>query len=125
VRGVDVAGPCSFERGVERSAVELGNADRVEFRRRVEDFIGVQLCDTDLAKLSLPGHPALHDPTDREVPFAEAELLAAAWPTAALTPIEGVGHRRIMQSGTTRTAPCSSLAKQPVGHSPVDLSSQN
>jgi pimeloyl-ACP methyl ester carboxylesterase len=82
--------------------VGLANADRVEFRRRVEDFIGMQLCDTDLAKLSLPGHPALllHDPTDREVPFTEAELLAAAWPTAALTPIEGVGHRRIMQSGT-------------------------
>ena len=60
----------------------------------------MQLCDTDLAKLSLPGHPALllHDPTDREVPFAEAELLAAAWPTATLTSIDGVGHRRIMQS---------------------------
>ena len=97
-----LAGPCSFERGVERfcSAVGLGNHDRAEFRRRVEDFIGMQLCDTDLAKLSLPGHPALllHDPTDREVPFAEAELLAAAWPTATLTSIEGVGHRRIMQS---------------------------
>jgi pimeloyl-ACP methyl ester carboxylesterase len=92
-----------LERGVERfcSAVGLGNADCVEFRRRVEDFIGMQLSETDLAKLSLPGHPALllHDPTDREVPFAEAEFLAAAWPTAALTPIDGVGHRRIMQSG--------------------------
>jgi hypothetical protein len=94
---------------------DVGNADRVEFRLRVEDFIGMQLCDTDLAKLSLPGHPALHHPTDREVPFAEAELPGPAWPTAALTPIEGGGHRRIMQSGTTTTAPCSSLAKQPVG----------
>jgi pimeloyl-ACP methyl ester carboxylesterase len=100
---VHLAGPSSFERGVERfcSAVGLGNADRVEFRRRVEDFIEMPLGDTDLAKLALPGHSALllHDPADREVPFAEAELLAAAWPTAALTPMEGAGHRRIMQSG--------------------------
>jgi pimeloyl-ACP methyl ester carboxylesterase len=97
-----LAGPCSLERGVERfcSAAGLTNADRVAFRGRVEDFIGMRLCDTDLAKLSLPGHSALllHDRTDREVPFIEAELLAAAWQTATLTPIEGVGHRRIMQS---------------------------
>jgi pimeloyl-ACP methyl ester carboxylesterase len=57
------------------------------------------LRETDLAELSLPDHPALllHDPADKEVPFAEAKLLAAAWPSATLRPTAGVGHRRILQ----------------------------
>lgn len=99
---VHLAGPCSFERGIERfcAAVQLSEPDRAEFRRRIEDFIPVPLADTDLAKLRLPGHPALvlHDPADKEVPFREAELLAAAWPTAELRPMQGAGHRRILQS---------------------------
>lgn len=100
---VHMASPCSFERGIERfaAAARLSEPDRAEFRRRIEEFIPVPLADTDLAKLALPDHPALvlHDPADREVPFSEAELIAAAWPSAALHPMPGVGHRRIMQSG--------------------------
>lgn len=99
---VHLASPCSFERGIERfcAAVLLAEPDRAEFRRRIEDFISVPLADTDLAKLRLPGHPALvlHDPADKEVPFREAELLAAAWPAAELRPMQGAGHRRILQN---------------------------
>jgi hypothetical protein len=60
----------------------------------------VPLGETDLATLRLPSHPAivLHDPADKEVPFREAELLAAAWPTGELRPMQGAGHRRILQS---------------------------
>ena len=52
---VHLAGPCSFERGIERfcAAARLSEPDRAEFRRRVEDFIPVPLDDTDLAKLRL------------------------------------------------------------------------
>jgi pimeloyl-ACP methyl ester carboxylesterase len=100
---VHMASPCSFERGIERfsAAARLSKPDRAEFRRRIEEFIPVPLADTDLAKLALPDHPALvlHDPADKEVPFSEAELIAAAWPSAVLHPMPGVGHRRILQSG--------------------------
>jgi pimeloyl-ACP methyl ester carboxylesterase len=108
-RGLDVAAsvhmasPCSFERGIERfsAAAGLSQPDRAEFRRRIEEFIPVPLADTDLARLALPDHPALvlHDPADKDVPFSEAELIVAAWRSAELHPLPGVGHRRILQSG--------------------------
>ncbi len=39
----------------------------------------------------------LHDPEDREVPFAESESVAAVRPNATLIPIDGVGHHRIVR----------------------------
>lgn len=36
----------------------------------------------------------LHDPADRQVPFAQAEALATAWPGALLHAMPGLGHRR-------------------------------
>jgi pimeloyl-ACP methyl ester carboxylesterase len=43
--------------------------------------------------------PALivHDPADREVPFAHAEAIAAAWPGARLFPVSGLGHYRLLR----------------------------
>jgi pimeloyl-ACP methyl ester carboxylesterase len=43
--------------------------------------------------------PALivHDPADREVPFAHAQAIAAAWPGARLHPVEGLGHYRLLR----------------------------
>jgi pimeloyl-ACP methyl ester carboxylesterase len=40
----------------------------------------------------------LHDPADAEVPFHQAEEIAAAWPGARLEAVTGVGHRRILRS---------------------------
>ena len=37
-----------------------------------------------------------HDPDDQEVPFADGQALAHAWPGAQLCPIRGVGHRRML-----------------------------
>lgn len=39
----------------------------------------------------------IHDPGDVEVPFSNAERLAAAWPGSVFEVIEGVGHRRIIR----------------------------
>ena len=38
----------------------------------------------------------LHDPTDRQVPFAHGEALARAWRGATLLPLQGLGHRRVL-----------------------------
>lgn len=64
--------------------------------------LGRQLGDLD--RLDLPKlAPAigaraliLHDPTDREVPFAHGQAIAAAWPGARLEPVRGLGHRRLL-----------------------------
>ena len=39
----------------------------------------------------------LHDPQDREVPFADARALASAWPGATLLPLSGAGHTRALR----------------------------
>jgi pimeloyl-ACP methyl ester carboxylesterase len=39
----------------------------------------------------------LHDPDDREVPFAEGRALAAAWPGAQFMPIPRAGHSRALR----------------------------
>jgi pimeloyl-ACP methyl ester carboxylesterase len=42
--------------------------------------------------------PALifHDPEDAEVPFSDAQEVAAAWPGARLRVVTGTGHRKIL-----------------------------
>jgi pimeloyl-ACP methyl ester carboxylesterase len=39
----------------------------------------------------------LHDPNDREMPYAESVALAKAWQGSTLEPVAGVGHRRIVR----------------------------
>jgi pimeloyl-ACP methyl ester carboxylesterase len=39
----------------------------------------------------------LHDPADREVPLADAQALARAWPGARLEMLEGAGHTRALR----------------------------
>jgi pimeloyl-ACP methyl ester carboxylesterase len=46
----------------------------------------------------------LHAPDDKEVPFSEAEALAAAGPFVTLMPLPGLGHRRILYAPVTVTA---------------------
>jgi pimeloyl-ACP methyl ester carboxylesterase len=38
----------------------------------------------------------LHDPEDAEVPFSDAQEVAAAWPEAQLHAVTGTGHRKIL-----------------------------
>ncbi|MFL5391843.1 MAG: alpha/beta fold hydrolase, partial [Myxococcales bacterium] len=39
----------------------------------------------------------LHDLDDREVPFAQGEALASAWPGARLRSLRNLGHRRMLR----------------------------
>jgi len=71
------------------------------FRQRFESYLGVPAETLDLPMLRHGlSHPALllHDPLDAEVPYAESEALAAAWPEARLEAVADVGHRRILKS---------------------------
>ncbi|MGH8809515.1 MAG: alpha/beta hydrolase family protein, partial [Noviherbaspirillum sp.] len=44
-------------------------------------------------------HPGLliHDKDDKEVPFDESLRLHGKWHNSELVPVEGLGHRRIIQ----------------------------
>lgn len=83
-----------------RLGVALGlPSPRVEgmlrlIRRELGDFDAL-----DIARVaSTRNEPVLivHDPADREVPFAGSAEIARAWQGARLLPAPGVGHRRIL-----------------------------
>jgi len=70
----------SFERHVERVA-----------RRPISTFTGAKL-------LAATGRPALllHSRDDGEVPYRNAEEIAAACPASRLMAVDGLGHRNIL-----------------------------
>lgn len=98
---VHIAGPASLERVIGRLAQAAGlDASRAEqLRRLTEAYIGQPVASMELDTLA-DGllHPALllHDPADREVPYAESCVLAEVWRNAQLIKIPGAGHRRII-----------------------------
>jgi pimeloyl-ACP methyl ester carboxylesterase len=67
--------------------------------RELRRTVGEELPDL---RLLAPGFSAralmLHDPSDREVPFAHTQELAAAWPGARLEALPGAGHSRILRN---------------------------
>ena len=79
-RGLTPIGLRAFERRLERVAA-----------RKIADFTGSNL-------LTATGRPTLllHARNDQEVPFADAERLAASVPLAELHPFDDLGHRAIL-----------------------------
>jgi pimeloyl-ACP methyl ester carboxylesterase len=57
-----------------------------------ETFDLVRLAATQKASMLV-----LHDPDDREVPIADAQALADAWPGARLSALAGAGHTRALR----------------------------
>jgi pimeloyl-ACP methyl ester carboxylesterase len=82
----------------ERAGVR-GAAMRA-FRDGIERQTGVRIAEVEIfervAGLRLPAL-VVHDRDDREVPFHDAERLAARWPGASLLATRGLGHRRILK----------------------------
>ena len=68
---------------VTRLAVALGGR---------ESFDLLRLAPSQTARTLV-----LHDPADREVPLADAQGLARAWPGARLEMLEGAGHTRALR----------------------------
>jgi len=69
------------------------------WQERARARLGVSFEDIDatsVGSLALPPTLVIHDRRDREVPFADGEAIARAWPTVTLHPTEDLGHRRIL-----------------------------
>ena len=99
-RAVLLAPPAEPRHFMRAFAARLGlppaqtNGMIEELRRQVGD-----LDRLDLVKLApaLRTRPlVIHDPSDREVPFAHGQAIAAAWPGARLEVVRGLGHRRLL-----------------------------
>lgn len=96
-RSLHIAGPASLLRATDRFVQALALPAEVadRFRLMLPRITGPQ---TDVMELDAVQHglrhPALllHDPADRIVPYAESEVLAAAWPQAVLQALPGAGH---------------------------------
>lgn len=71
---------------------------------RTEEIVG-RKADSLNAAVAVRGlaTPAyiVHDPEDRDVPFAQGQALAAAWAGAEFVPRPEVGHRRILKDAGT------------------------
>lgn len=59
-----------------------------------------------------------HDIGDREVPFAEGDLLARAWPGARLRTLEGLGHNRPLTDAKVVRETLAFLGNAAAGEAP-------
>lgn len=81
--------------------MRLSSSVEREFIRQLVQWTGLEVQDTDIAKIGeglKVSALVVHDPEDKEVAFQHAERLVAHWPGSRLLPIENVGHRRILKS---------------------------
>jgi pimeloyl-ACP methyl ester carboxylesterase len=106
-RVVCIGTPARLEFLVERFGRMLTLPDPVltDLRRRLERRFAAnvwELLSTDSNAQALTT-PALivHDRDDREVPWRQGEMIAAAWPGAQWLVTRGLGHRRILHDAAT------------------------
>jgi pimeloyl-ACP methyl ester carboxylesterase len=97
-RAVLLASPVEAAHFARAAARALGVREEGmldELRR----MLGVELPDLRPLLPSLRARALLlHDPADREVPFAHAQEIAAGWPGARLEAMPGAGHTRILRN---------------------------
>lgn len=81
-------------------AIGLDEPDRLGFEQHLAASTGLSLEALGPERLAAARDADLlvvHDRGDREVPLANAEALAAAWPGARLHATGGLGHHRILR----------------------------
>ncbi len=82
----------------------LGLSEQVDalWQARAHRRLGSAWADFDLTQWAGARPPTLivHDRDDREVPFADGEALAQAWPETELMPVTALGHRRLLRDAT-------------------------
>lgn len=68
---------------------------------RVLRRVGLPIVAVDLHRIAdeikRPELLVIHDPADRETPYASAASLVSQWPGAQLTTVDGLGHRRVLK----------------------------
>jgi pimeloyl-ACP methyl ester carboxylesterase len=107
-RGLDagavvlIASPSSIRDVLRRFEELVGLSAKAAsaFHAAIERQTRVKVADVEIfERVSGLRVPALivHDRGDREVPFHDAERLAARWPGAALAATDDLGHRRILK----------------------------
>src|SRR3954470_9094443 len=86
------AGLFGYTLGLSRRSTEY-------FLARMDDALGGRAAFDliSLARRQTAPMLLLHDPEDREVPFADGLALADAWPGARLDPLAGAGHTRALR----------------------------
>jgi pimeloyl-ACP methyl ester carboxylesterase len=107
-RGLDaravvlIASPSSIHDVLRRfeELIALSAAGSRAFRAAIERKTRVKVADVEIfervAHLRVPAL-IVHDRGDPEVPFHDAERLAARWPGSTLIATEHLGHRRILK----------------------------
>ncbi|MCE3003752.1 MAG: alpha/beta hydrolase [Xanthomonadaceae bacterium] len=117
-RVATIGAPAALRRVLARFAdwVALPPPAASAFLARVNRHVGVDADEMDVARfagrLGFEGL-VVHDRDDREVPFAEAQALAAAWPAARTLYTRGLGHNRILADAGVVDAAVRFLAAAP------------
>jgi pimeloyl-ACP methyl ester carboxylesterase len=100
-RAVLIAPPADLPRYAQQFARTLGLSPRSEagLLARLDVALGGRAAFDllRLARLQTARTLVLHDPDDREVPFADGRALAEAWPGARLEALAGAGHTRALR----------------------------
>jgi pimeloyl-ACP methyl ester carboxylesterase len=81
--------------GATRGRIE-GAIRRIE---RGADAVSAREADRAAGRIGVPGL-VFHDRSDRAVPFSHGVSVAAAWPGARFIPLDGLGHRRVLDAPT-------------------------
>jgi pimeloyl-ACP methyl ester carboxylesterase len=95
-------------------AIGLGTRAQLALNANVERLTGRSIDNLvcgDLLKNTATRVLCLHAPDDKEVPFSEAEAVAASGPFATLLPLPGLGHRRILYAPATIAAAAQFVAE--------------
>lgn len=81
--------------------LQIGPRVRARLEWRILARVDYPVSEFDLSKLATeidrPPLLIVHDRADRDVPFRASERLISAWPGAALTATDGLGHRRVLR----------------------------
>jgi pimeloyl-ACP methyl ester carboxylesterase len=101
-RVVLIAGPSSLMGVLRRFAQVARLPEQVaeRFYQLVGEQVALPAEELDIAQVGATlTTPALiiHDPDDTDVPFADAQAIAASWPDVRLYVTNGLGHRRILR----------------------------
>jgi pimeloyl-ACP methyl ester carboxylesterase len=99
-----LAAPADVEIFSHRFARRLAipPAARLAMQRNLEDRFGLRWTEINVARLAagmrVPGL-VIHDASDADVPVADGQAIAGAWPGAELVTTTGLGHRGVLWDG--------------------------